>query len=487
MFQQLWQAYWNPASGPNNNARPAATGRHHVPGSFPGMDYGSSSVQENDRFEPTTANDEDALRLRLAHLRSREENLNDAEAAELCDLNDAQRLQQDYEQGKLADSDVREAVRLASLRKAFATPGFVSKTKTHHQGDQFKKLNEAQRNETQKKETETAEPTEAELLAIRNRLSGLRARRSQLSPEDVADLCDLEDAERIQRAIEQNKLEDRDVAEASRLAPLRKAFEKASKPVKATKISKSHAKSHAKLSKKHQADNNGSHSTNDTGGSSANGTLTHNMPGTPMSMNDLYGRNLARVTIRQGNNNTCYLLSAFDAIFNHPQGRRLLSLIQVNRVRDGYMVRFPGQPEPIHVPKSALKGNNMPTSNQIGVTILWRAFFSTPGAPDPQEFGNATDAMERIFGRDRVASTRDTIDVTLAESSQERNAQANHIDLLTTTRRGGNHYFSIRPNADLSFNLANPRNTNVVHEHLSNQHAIARHYSPELTRIRLDN
>lgn len=305
----------------------------------------------------------------------------------------------------------------------------------------------------------------------KDRLVQLSSREERLSDTELAELSDLREAQRLQRAVEQDQLADEDVREAARLAHLRQGFE--SRPNRQETTPPPQESWHSP-------------------GISAGPSLA--MRGTPVSTQDLFGSNLSEVTLRQRNNSTCYLLSAFDAILNHPQGGRILDLIRVNWVDEGYLVKFPGHPEPIHVAERDLRGRDVPESNRIGIPIIWNAYLQLPGAKDKHVFDNTNDALRRMFGN-HVAEARETINTTLAESSRQRHRNRNSADIWTTTRvvrnrQGqasgtGLHYFSIRPNRDGSFDLANPDNTRSPELHFDHQEALVEAFHPELTRIRL--
>ncbi len=71
-------------------------------------------------------------------------------------------------------------------------------------------------------------------------------------------------------------------------------------------------------------------------------------------MQELFDSDLTRIQFQQQGGNTCYLLSALDAIFHHPQGKQILAKIQITRTPDGYAVKFPGQPEVVNVKEQEL-------------------------------------------------------------------------------------------------------------------------------------
>jgi hypothetical protein len=413
------------------------------------------------------------VQTRMAQLLSREEHLTAIEAVELCDLNEAKRLQQAIEQGTLTNEDVREAARLAHLRQAFETPA----PSVAPVAQSFDRL----------------------ILNPKARLAHLLSREGQLTAAQAAELSDLQEAQRLQQAIEKGTLADEDVREAARLADLRIAFKQA-QPTSASNPfqSNNHASARTQsdtpnLSRANASASDRPHSANHA--ATANGNRTAGMAGIPQTVHALFGQNLTTVTLRQGNNNTCYLLSALDAILHHPQGERILNLIQINRVPGGYLVKFPGQPNLIHVPEQALDAAHGPSSNRLGIPIIWNAYLRIPGALNAQTYDTTHLALKRMFG-DRVYDARQTIDATLAESNQLRGFLTETADIWTTTRLHrdeagratgvGAHYFSIRPNANQSMDLANPFNTASPMRQFTDQASLQEEFLPELSRLRLD-
>ncbi len=447
-----------------------------------------AQAQVADHFEHSN----NTIQLRLAELRSREEHLTDCEVAELADLNEAQQLQQMIEANCLLDEDVREATRLAHLRQAFTSPGYKS---AQHSGDQFERTS---RPETPKPEHNPPDP--------QARLADLRSREADLDAVEQVELYELSEAKRLQVAFEQNNLANDEIQEAFRLADLRKAFE-TPKATPQTRPSRQYALSGSALSHNTEYINRPGQSakkakpksgeTSDpqrNASERSTGTTSQTpLSGARMQEHELFGRNLREVTIQQGNNNSCYLLSALDAILHHPQGQRILDLIPVNRVPNGYQVRFPAHPEPIFVPETDLRASGIPRSNQIGIPIIWNAYFRLPDALNPQMLDTTHNALRRMFGN-RVAEARDTINDTLDESNQLRHILTETADIWTATPlhrsasgriSAGNHYFSVRPNQDLSMHLADPLNTSQATSHVINQNSFSREYFPELTRIHL--
>lgn len=406
------------------------------------------SEQVADHFE-LNAMEPAEVQLRLAHLRSREAHLEPQELAELFDLNEAQRLQHAIEHNALATEDVREAARLSPLRQAFATqPEQHGGTNTI---DQFRMTN--------------VSPQET-----RERLAHLRSREGDLSSLEQVELSDLNEAQRLQRKIEQGTIAPDEIRDAERLAHLRRAFENthtmenafsatsssshslanhspealstappASTSIPASAVTEPAAESNA-LWKRLPGNfinlQQGKALVNgllDTGnrwlspvfgffgrlfsravGRSSTGVFT------PVCFEDLFGHNPRQVTMSQGYSATCHTLAPLHSILNHPQAREILGLIRYsfNSSRGVYRLELPNR-EAIEVPLSEL--NNVRTnaqSSHIGVPLLEAAFLRAASA-NPHRYNSAAHALTTLLGESRNGGPgviRSTVLVRMQES-----------------------------------------------------------------------
>jgi hypothetical protein len=213
-------------------------------------------------------------------------------------------------------------------------------------------------------------------------------------------------------------------------------------------------------------------------------------PDLPNLSDELFGTDLKSIHFQQGQNtNTCYLLSALDNIFQHPQGQRILDLIPINRIENGYEVKFPGQPHPITVLHDEL--GKYVQSKTRGVEILEQAFINT--GVDPMQEDSTYNALVRMFGRDRLLIQIPGFEETpLAASAQTQDLFADiRTGVEQTLIKGGypktgRHFFSINSHPENldQFNVVNPLNTRnprvVTQDQLSEQFAM------EITQIRLN-
>ncbi len=213
----------------------------------------------------------------------------------------------------------------------------------------------------------------------------------------------------------------------------------------------------------------------------------------PLTTRELFGPNLTNIRFSQNGGNTCYLLSALDNIFHHPQGQRILNLIRFEKTRNGYNVKFPGQPNSIHVLESELGGRGVISANK-GVQVLEQAYLKIPGVRYG-EFDRTNNAMQRIFGR-RLERAENTIGIGIDESSQMAPLVHDYADLWTATsivrnRAGhptgtGVHYYSLRlnPRNPEQVQVVNPYDTGRVSTTYNRIADLENNYQVELNRIR---
>lgn len=124
-------------------------------------------------------------------------------------------------------------------------------------------------------------------------------------------------------------------------------------------------------------------------------------------MEKLFGRDLTLIQFQQRGGNTCYLLSALDAIFHHPQGKQILEKIQIAPTPGGYSVKFPGQPQAIVVKAEELGSLRLASglnvfgvqSKCLGVCILECAYSKIPNSTFGQ-YDETKNALTRLFGPD---------------------------------------------------------------------------------------
>jgi hypothetical protein len=212
-----------------------------------------------------------------------------------------------------------------------------------------------------------------------------------------------------------------------------------------------------------------------------------------LKTSDLFGSNLKSIHFQQGNTNTCYLLSALDNIFQHPKGKKILDLIKIKEVENGFSVKFPGQPHSISVSYDELGA--YVKSETPGVSILEQAYLKIPRVPSASTFDTTNNALVRMFGANRVRlpSFEET---TLAASAQMQPLVDEFADIWTATKRLlktgespriGEHYYSLRLNPNLDeIQVVNPHATNRLIETL-NQAQLEEAFWPELNQIRLSD
>ncbi|WP_373532618.1 hypothetical protein [Vampirovibrio sp.] len=212
-----------------------------------------------------------------------------------------------------------------------------------------------------------------------------------------------------------------------------------------------------------------------------------------LKTSQMFGTDLKSIQFQQGNANTCYLLSALDNIFHHPQGEKILDLIKIKQSPTGYSVKFPSQPHEIKVRNHEL--GKYTQSSTPGVALLEQAYLKLPGAKTPLEYDNTHDALARIFGSERLRESN-VAATTLKDSLQQQHAAGDFADIWTTTRRvknragqpvkTGSHYFSVRRNPDdaSKISLVNPYRTQTVEQTLTHSE-FGDAFWPELNRIRI--
>lgn len=213
----------------------------------------------------------------------------------------------------------------------------------------------------------------------------------------------------------------------------------------------------------------------------------------PLTTRQLFGVNPGNIRFHQNGGNTCYLLSAMDNIFHHPQGQRILNLIRFEKTRTGYNVKFPGQPKPIHVLDSELGRRGVISENR-GVQVLEQAYLKIPGVRYG-EFDRTNNAMRRMFGN-RLERAEHTTGIGIDESSQMGAVVHDHADLWTATRinrdNAGNptgtgaHYYSLRlnPRHPTRVQVVNPYNTGEIAATYNRIEDLEEDFQVELNRIR---
>jgi hypothetical protein len=216
--------------------------------------------------------------------------------------------------------------------------------------------------------------------------------------------------------------------------------------------------------------------------------ISSNQQVRPLSIQALFGNDLKSITFKQGSTSTCYLLSALDNIFQHPQGQKILDLIKIKKIGQDYEVQFPGQPRPITVYHDEL--GRYVESTTPGVAILEQAYLKIREAEAPSTSDTTNNALVRMFGANRVhlPSTEET---NLETSAQMQPLVREYADIWTATTRGrttGGHYYSVRLNPEnpQQIRVVNPYDTEEMVENIS--HAkFQEDYWPELNRIRLSD
>jgi hypothetical protein len=213
-----------------------------------------------------------------------------------------------------------------------------------------------------------------------------------------------------------------------------------------------------------------------------------------LSVQDLFGSDLRAIRFNQNYGNTCYLLSALDNIFAHPQGHHILNQIQFEKTVEGYNVKFPGQPHKISVRESELHGTGV-ISRTKGVQLLEAAYLKIPGVR-PGEYDNTSVALRHMFGNrlshpDAIGDGPD-----IFESSQMSALVDDYADIWTATRKtvtptgrlgAGEHYYSLRlnPRRPNEIRVVNPFDTSEPTRTYNSIDALDRDFHVELNRINL--
>jgi predicted RecA/RadA family phage recombinase len=138
--------------------------------------------------------------------------------------------------------------------------------------------------------------------------------------------------------------------------------------------------------------------------------------GRQLSLQELYGDDFSKVTMKQGPySNTCYLLATLGGIFHLPEdkAKAVLSRIKIYENGNQYQVQFPGQKKVITVTKEELentftvqsrKPGGKPwqatrvTSNAPGVRIIEAAYLKTIPSERVGYFSTPDLALQNIFG-----------------------------------------------------------------------------------------
>lgn len=257
----------------------------------------------------------------------------------------------------------------------------------------------------------------------------------------------------------------------------------------------------------------GKKTSDDTGtaASSKAATTTGTATARVMTIDELFGRNIANVHFRQNGNNTCYLLASLDGILRHPQGRRILDKIGFEKTATGYNVSFPGQPRAIAVSERDLALGGV-SSNSLGIRLIERAYLKIPEV-EAGAFDQPTRALERIFGwrmnqsesislhsdpqaRQFMGGVEFGYDERRAQLQQYLNQrgrlgrETGHTDadiITAISKHGGNHYYSVRFHASTpdKIVMSNPYNTRSTMEPI-NLDQLLRDYHLEGIRLPLN-
>lgn len=220
--------------------------------------------------------------------------------------------------------------------------------------------------------------------------------------------------------------------------------------------------------------------------SSRRTSATTNRQARPLSTQPIFEDDLKSIHFQQKRGTqTCYLLAAFDNIFNHPQGQKILDLIKIDQIENGYEVTFPGQPDhPITVHHEEL--GQYVQSKTRGVAILEQAYLKT--GVDPYRKDSTYNALVRMFGKVRVEQPWSDV-TTLAHSGQTQDSFA---DICTGMEPAvidtpNAHYYSVNvdPENHERFHLVNPFNTRDIERSLT-QEELTQQFYVEINRILLN-
>ncbi len=220
----------------------------------------------------------------------------------------------------------------------------------------------------------------------------------------------------------------------------------------------------------------------------------------PLSTEDLFGEDLKSIHLIQKNSNTCNLLVALNSIFQHPQGQKILDLIKISRIQNGYEVNFPGQRQLITVLDIELVQYGR--SKAPGVYILEQAYLNID--PKPPVFDTTHNALVKMLGENHVLS-EESIGNALTEMFGEEDVKSNNVsvgDLLSApdsfvsiltglnkTPTGHDpYYYSIIPDPTQpdQFNVFNFFDSSQDRLSFLNRDQLNQQFSVEDNLIRLD-
>lgn len=106
-----------------------------------------------------------------------------------------------------------------------------------------------------------------------------------------------------------------------------------------------------------------------------------------------------QISFRQSGSQTCYLLSIFGGIINHPEAAKLLNRFKITRTKEGVSVQFPNADlPPIHLKMNEI-GHGVKSDN-IGIQILEAAYLKIPGTNSIFQQDETISALVHIFGKE---------------------------------------------------------------------------------------